>query len=92
MQHFSGTGLPIAIPLFWMIVLALNVWLNLSLVPTFGARAAAVSSSLCYALMFLLVAGLFRVRTGKSLARTFLISADELRELLALPRRLLFTK
>lgn len=88
-QHFSGTGLPAAIPCFWLVTLAINVSLNLWFVPQHGARAAAIASSACYALMFALVALYFRARTGKSFAGTFLINSDELRGLLRLPRRAL---
>src|SRR6266478_2796930 len=54
-QHFTGTGLPIAIPVFWLITLAVSLGLNLALVPVFGARGAAVTSTLSYALIFVLV-------------------------------------
>src|SRR5207302_6614801 len=55
-QHFTGTGLPFAIPLFWLITMVLNVALNLTFVPVWGARAAALNSTLSYALIFVLVA------------------------------------
>src|SRR5207302_10452155 len=37
-QHFTGTGLPFAIPLFWLITMVLNVALNLTFVPVWGDR------------------------------------------------------
>lgn len=86
-QYFSGTGLPVSIPLFWLVTLLVNVSLNLLFVPAFGARAAALSSTACYALIFLLVAAYFRSRTGHSLARTFMPGREELRSLLSLIRR-----
>jgi O-antigen/teichoic acid export membrane protein len=85
-QHFSSLGLPVAIPLFWLITLSLNVALNLAFVPTFGARAAAAASSISYALIFILVATYFRARTGNSLSTTLFLRAGEMRELLAAAR------
>ena len=85
-QHFTGTGLPAIIPVFWIITLAFNIGLNLLVVPTFGARGAAATSTLSYALIFLLVAIYFRVKTGRRPAETFLLRTDELRNLFT-PRR-----
>lgn len=66
-QYFAGTGLPAAIPVFWVITMVVNIALNLASVPRWGARAAAVNSSLSYALIFLLVAIYFRQKTRHSL-------------------------
>jgi O-antigen/teichoic acid export membrane protein len=78
-QYFSGTGLPLAIPLFWLLTLLLNLLLNVMFVPTFGARGAAAASTASYALIFLLVASYFRKKTGQGLLQTFMLSTDELR-------------
>lgn len=86
-QYFSGTGLPAAIPLFWLVTLLLNVILNLLFVPTFGARAAAVASTASYALIFLLVGFYFRRRTGNSFSQTFMLRRGELSELFTLLRK-----
>ena len=83
-QHFTGTGLPAAIPWFWVITVAFNIGLNLLVVPKFGARGAAVNSTLSYALIFLLVAVYFRLKTGRGAAETFILRVDELRRLLKL--------
>lgn len=83
-QYFSGTGLPAAIPLFWLVTLLLNVLLNLLFVPTMGARAAAAASTASYALIFLLVAAYFRRKTGNSFSQTFMLRRGELRELFTL--------
>ena len=80
-QHFSGTGLPLALPLFWTSALVLNTALNLALVPAYGARAAALSSSVSYALVCALIAFYFRRRTGHTLATAFVPRLDELRGL-----------
>lgn len=85
-QHFTGTGLPAAIPAFWIVTVIFNVALNLLTVPRFGARAAAVNSTLSYALIFILVAIYFRMKTGRGTAETFLLKADELRNLLRFKR------
>jgi O-antigen/teichoic acid export membrane protein len=83
-QHFTGTGLPAAIPWFWVITVAFNIGLNLLVVPKFGARGAAVNSTLSYALIFFLVAIYFRVKTGRGAAETFILRVHELRRLLKL--------
>ncbi len=91
-QHFTGTGLPAAIPVFWLITLAINVGLNLALVPAFGARAAAAISTLSYALILGLVLVYFCAKTGRRVGEIFLPRRDELRELFSLPRRGIFSK
>lgn len=83
-QHFSGLGLPRWIPAFWLIALVVNIGLNLVFVPRFGAVAAAIDSSVAYALIFFLVAGLFRYRTGNSLVKTFFLDRSEWRDLRSL--------
>ena len=85
-QHFTGTGLPAIIPLFWIITLAFNIGLNLLVVPAFGARGAAATSTLSYALIFLLVAIYFCMKTGRRPAETFVLRTNELRNLFT-PRR-----
>ncbi|HEY0544375.1 MAG TPA: oligosaccharide flippase family protein [Pyrinomonadaceae bacterium] len=85
-QHFSSLGLPVAIPIFWLITLGINVALNLAFVPAFGARAAAAASSVSYALIFVLVTSYFRAKTGNKLSTTLLLRASELRELLMTAR------
>src|SRR5687767_12851559 len=85
-QHFTGTGLPAIIPVFWIITPAFNIGLNLLMVPAFGARGAAVTSTLSYALIFFLVAMYFCMKTGSRPAETFLLRANELRNLFT-PRR-----
>lgn len=82
-QHFTGTGLPMAIPVFWLITLALSVGLNLGFVPAFGARAAALISTICYALIFLLVAVYFCRKTGRRPVEMFWLRRGELRDLIA---------
>lgn len=85
-QHFTGTGLPATIPVFWVITVAFNIGLNLLLIPTFGARGAAVTSTLSYALIFILVAVYFAVKTGRGPGETFMLRAHEFRNLFT-PRR-----
>ena len=86
-QHFTGTGLPAAIPGFWLITLAINLGLNLALVPRFGARGAAFTSTLSYALIFVLVAVYFCVKTRRRPTEIFLLRPHELRDLFSLSRR-----
>jgi O-antigen/teichoic acid export membrane protein len=91
-QHFTGTGLPIAIPIFWLITLAVSLGLNLALVPVFGARGAAVTSTLSYALIFVLVTIYFRMKTGHRSVDIFFLRRDEFHELLATFHRVVFSK
>lgn len=86
-QHFSSLGLPVAIPIFWLVTLAVNVALNLMFVPAFGARAAALASSISYALIFVFVVSYFRAQTGNRLSTTLLLRGDEMRALLAMARK-----
>jgi peptidoglycan biosynthesis protein MviN/MurJ (putative lipid II flippase) len=74
------------IPVFWVITLVLNIALNLALVPSFGARGAAVASTISYILIFILVAALFRKRTGNYLSTMLFLSGQELRGLFAFAR------
>lgn len=85
-QHFTGSGLPVAIPIFWLVTLTVNLGLNLMLVPTFGARAAAFTSLISYALIFTLVAVYFRLKTGNHLSSALLLRRYEFRELLVMTR------
>jgi O-antigen/teichoic acid export membrane protein len=80
-QHFTGTDLPAAIPGFWVITLLLNLTLNLLFVPAFGGRAAALNSTLSYALIFFLVAVYFCRKTGRKPGEIFLPRVDDVREL-----------
>jgi len=80
-QHFTGTGLPRAIPIFWLITLVVNLALNLAFVPVFGARGAASVSTLSYALIFVLVTIYFWMKTGRRAAETFFLRRGELRDL-----------
>ena len=86
-QHFVGTGLPAAIPVFWVTTLFFNIALNLMIVPAFGARGAAMVSTLSYSLIFALVFIYFRAKTGKRFADTFIVRPIELRPLFAVAAR-----
>jgi O-antigen/teichoic acid export membrane protein len=81
-QHFTGTGLPLAIPVFWLITLAVSLGLNLALVPVFGARGAALTSTISYTLIFLFVAVYFCLKTSRRPAEIFLLRTHEFRNLL----------
>ena len=74
-QHFSALGLPRAIPLYWVITLALNLILVFVLVPRFGAQGAAIASSISYAAIFALVALYFHTSTGRSFTEVFVLGS-----------------
>ncbi len=65
-QYFNALGLPRAIPVYWVVTLAVNLSLVFYLVPRLGARGAAIASTLSYALIFALVARHFLAATGVS--------------------------
>ena len=91
-QYFTGTGLPAQIPLFWIVTVTVNLALNLALVPAWGARAAALNSTISYALIFCLVTGYFCRRTGHNPLRVLAPRAPEFRLLLARLQRRAFAK
>lgn len=61
MQHFNAQGYPLFVAGFWAMAAAVNVGLNLVLIPRFGMYAAAATSSVSY----VLVCGLALVRFRK---------------------------
>jgi O-antigen/teichoic acid export membrane protein len=83
-QHFNAMGLPVLIPVFWVGTLIINITLTFALVPSLGARGAALASTLSYALIFVLVVIYFRTRTGRGLAEAFVPNAEELRNMITL--------
>jgi len=74
-QHFSAIGLPRAIPLYWVVTLALNLILVFALVPRLGAQGAAIASTISYAAIFGLVALHFQSSTGRSFAEVFVLGS-----------------
>jgi O-antigen/teichoic acid export membrane protein len=82
-QHFNAMGLPTVIPLFWVATLIINVALVFAFVPVWGARGAALASTLSYALIFALVAIYFRSRTRRTFSEALVLEGTELRQLLA---------
>ena len=86
-QHFTGSGLPLTVPMFWIVVVICNLVFNLLLIPTYGATAAAIVSSFTYALIFALVAIYFRLKTGNNLSNALVMRPDEVRALVR-PERL----
>lgn len=88
-QHFVGTGLPMAILVSWFVTLGVNITLNLMIVPSLGARGAALVSSASYALAFILISLYFRASTRKSLSAILVLRRDEMRRLFGLRYRAL---
>lgn len=82
-QYFTGTGLPVIIPWFWIITVIVNVALNLALVPAYGARAAAINSTVSYALIFVLVTAYFGQQTGQNPLLVLLPRVGQFRNLFA---------
>lgn len=80
-QYFVGMGLPRLVPTMWIMTLVINITLNLMFVPVFGARGAAVISTISYTLIFVAVFLYFRICTRTAFADIFLLRQDELRRL-----------
>ena len=74
-QHFNALGLPRAIPIYWVVTLALNLFLVFTLVPRFGAEGAAIASTISYAAIFALVALHFHTTTGRSFSEVFVLGS-----------------
>lgn len=91
-QHFTGSGLPVALPVFWVMALIGNLVFNLILIPDYGATAAAIVSSCTYAFIFALVAVYFRVKTGNNLSTALLLRRDEVRQLVDAARLRFFSE
>jgi O-antigen/teichoic acid export membrane protein len=70
-QHFNALGLPRAIPLYWIVTLAVNLVLVFVLVPRFGAQGAAIASTVSYAMIFGLVARHFHSSTSRTFREVF---------------------
>ena len=86
-QHFNAMGLPKTIPVFWVITLVFNLVLVFLLVPRYGARGAALASTISYSLISFLMIGYFVVKTGRRLAEVFLLRPIEVRSMLGLALR-----
>jgi O-antigen/teichoic acid export membrane protein len=80
-QYFIGTGMPVFLPLTWLATLVLNIALNLVVVPLYGARGAALASTICYAGISLVVLTLFKTKTYHSLRSILIPSIGEIRSL-----------
>lgn len=74
-QHFNALGIPRAIPIYWVITLVLNLILVFTLVPRYGAVGAALASTICYAVIFALVAIHFQTSTGRSFSEVFVLGS-----------------
>lgn len=75
-QFFNARGFPMVIFNYWLFAVALNLAINVFAIPSMGAYAAAISSSVCYAVVNVLVIRRFLHETGLPLV-----------ELLRFPRR-----
>ena len=82
-QQFLAWGVPATISVFWILTAALSIALNLILVPKFGARAAAIDSTISYLFIFVLVAIYSYMRTGNRLLDALVPNRTEFRELLS---------
>jgi len=63
-QHFAGKGFPLGAMAVWFVGLAVNVAINLALLPSQGTYVAALSSSVAYTLLLVLHIRLFGRESG----------------------------
>jgi Membrane protein involved in the export of O-antigen and teichoic acid len=66
-QYFNAHGFPVIIFKYWLWAVGVNLLINVLAIPSMGATAAAVSSSVSYALVAVLVVRLFVRESGLSL-------------------------
>ena len=81
-QDLSGRDYPWVLPAVWGIVLAINVALNALLLPRFGIRAAAFSSSVAYGAAALLLSRYWLARFPQLTLRDLLVLGAEERRAL----------
>jgi O-antigen/teichoic acid export membrane protein len=87
MNHFSGRGMPPVTLLAPLAGVLINVALNLVVVPRFGIRGAATTSSAAYILMLVLCLGAFLRRGRVGLRRSLVPGAAEIAGLFASNRQ-----
>ena len=63
-HHFAGRGFPRQLIVIWLFGLALNLALNFAFLPGRGAWAAALASSISYAVLLVLHMWLFAREAG----------------------------
>jgi len=86
-QHFNAMGLPKTVPVFWIITLVINLIMVFLMVPRYGARGAALASTISYSLISFLMIGYFVIETRRSLSELFVVRPVEVRSLLGLAFR-----
>ena len=85
MNHFAGQGMPRVTTLTPLAGLVINVSLNVAVIPRFGIKGAAVTSSVAYLLMLAVSLGAFLRRGEVRLRDSLVVGADDLRLLLGQP-------
>ncbi|MGQ9631404.1 MAG: oligosaccharide flippase family protein [bacterium] len=83
-NYFASRGMPIIVIISPGMGLVVNLILNLKLIPAMGINGAAISSSLSYALMFLISLMYFLFMTKGSLVNTLFFKPHEIREIVKL--------
>ena len=86
-QHFNALGLPKTVPVFWVVTLVINLIMVFLMVPRYGARGAALASTISYSLISFLMIGYFLVETRRTLLELFVLRPLEVRSLLGLAFR-----
>ncbi len=79
-RYFAVTGMPLFVPMAWVIFSAVNIILNIFLIPSLGVAGAAAASSLTYMCVAGFLLYKFFTITGTPVKKVFYTSWEELKE------------
>jgi len=84
--HLASTGLPVYVPLMWGITFAINLTMNLLLIPRWGIEGAAFSSSVSYTFIFAAMFCYILKTTGARPAELLIIRRSDIKEIIVMVR------
>lgn len=82
MQDLAGRGLPRIVYISPFIALVLNVSLNIVIIPMWGINGAAISSTISYFLMLVLMLRYCTKLTESSISNYILIKTDDIKQII----------
>lgn len=81
-MYYASEYLPAFVPISWAVSLALNVGLNIVLIPKIGIIGAAITSSIAYTLVFVVLITQFMRKTKTPLRELFILRRGEFKEII----------
>lgn len=78
-QSLAGKALPVNVHTVWLVALAVNVLLNVAIVPSFGARGSAAISTFSYATVFIMILFLFMHKSSVKVSEIIVPRIGELK-------------